>query len=139
MMTDCQSNWLFAGLLLLALSAILFFPKRSAAPKDLVEIPHLARVELVPIRCGICNEPVKDQDIIVWFEKKSGWRSHTYHAACSVLIRNPDSPIVRRMDGTVVRTDARGGVMEPLPNGMLFVTQHEWDAWLLTCRNEHLP
>jgi len=103
-------------------------PWRERDPLDVVEFPRLACLHIVHIPCRICAKPLKDQDSVVWFEKKNGWKSEMAHAECVVYIRWPDGRTTR--GGVPVPTDEHGGILGVMPQGSLLLTEAEWLAWL---------
>lgn len=102
--------------------------KKKQSTDDLVEYPCIARISIVPIRCRTCGEPLKHDDLTIWHEKKSGWRSGFSHAECVVFIRYSDLS-VKTLKGDSVKTDGRGGILDPLPNGSVLLTEAEWETW----------
>jgi hypothetical protein len=101
---------------------------RRKSREDPVEYPRIAKIKIHPLCCHTCGESLKDGDLAVWSEKKNGWKGEMSHARCVVFIRHTDSSTTR-LDGRSIRTDGRGGILEPLPKGSLLLTVSEWEHW----------
>ena len=97
-----------------------------------VEYLKLSRIELHSIRCRTCGQPLKHDDLIVWAEKQSGWKSAPSHAGCLVFIRHPDGSTTSLDGETELRTRSDGCVIDPLPVGAILLRGHEWKDWLKT-------
>lgn len=108
------------------LSFMFEFFKRKKTTE--VEYPYIARYRVVSILCPTCGKQLKHNDLTVWHEKESGWRSELHHAECVVFIRYSDLS-VRTLNGNLVRTDGRGGILDPLPKGAVLLTEAEWETW----------
>lgn len=121
-------------LVILCWVAILIGPSltkkfKKKAPENEVEYPCLSKINIHHMLCHTCKKPLLQDDLVIWSEKKSGWRSETSHAKCLVIIRKPDGSITR-LDGTTLSTNRFGGVLVPLPLGSILVTEAEWLSWV---------
>lgn len=105
-----------------------FLKRKKRTIEDLVEYPRISRIKVHPIPCHTCGKPLEHNDLVVWSEKKSGWKSELSHAQCVVFIRHPDSSTTK-LSGETVRTRRGGGILDPLPKGALLLTESEWQAW----------
>ncbi len=105
-------------------------PDPKPDPMDIVEVPRLALIHVVHVPCRLCRRPLKDEEPVVWFEKKNGWKSELAHADCAVYIRWPDGRTTR--GGMEVPTDGWGGIVGEEPRGSLLLTEAEWLSWLKT-------
>jgi len=103
-----------------------FFKRKKA--EDSVEYPCIARVTIIPIRCKTCGGSLNHDDLTIWHEKKNGWKSGLSHAECVVFIRYSDLS-VKTLKGEPVKTDGRGGILDPLPKGAVLLTESEWETW----------
>lgn len=93
---------------------------------DIVEYPKIARLLVAPITCRLCGGVLGNGDVVLWFERKGGWRSDLAHAACAVFVRKLDGAIVR--PGGVPVADAE----KKMGPGTLLLTEQEWGEWYQT-------
>ncbi len=120
---------LIAPAILVAIHNIVIRVRRKRTKmEDLVEYPRIARVEMHPIRCKTCGEPIQHNDLVVWAEKTNGWRGESSHAKCVIIIRHLEGNVTT-LEGKPLRTNENGGVIDPLPKGALLLTEAEWDNW----------
>ena len=96
--------------------------------EDQVEYPRIARVQIHPYCCKTCGKPMNNNDLVVWAEKNSGWKSDPSHAECLIFIRQQDGTITR-LDGESIKTYPSDGIVDPLPIGSFILTEDEWDDW----------
>lgn len=85
---------------------------------DKTMYPKVAIVKIHKQICAMCLMPIEDGDVIVWYEKKSGWKSDIAHARCKVVIKSDIGFF--KIDGTK---------LESVPTEAMLLTQDQWDSW----------
>lgn len=120
---------------LMGLATTLFYgyyqrkKKPSQRMEDQVEYPRIARVKIHPYCCKTCGKPLEHNDLVVWAEKTTGWKSKPSHADCLVFIRQPEG-MITRINGESIKTYRTDGIIDPLPVGCFLLTETEWDNWV---------
>jgi len=113
-----------------AVAAVLLRSLFRKKPEVTIEFPQLARIQIVPMLCRLCNHPLQHEQLIVYYTKntETGWRSHPAHAHCAVMVRDPGD-CIRTIHGKAVATNWDGTLKEPLRHGQLLLSPEEWDKW----------
>lgn len=88
---------------------------------DVVEYPKIARLKVARIQCRLCGGGLGDGEMVVWFERESGWRSDLAHAECAVFVEQPN--------GTIARPSGAPAKLQDAVAGTLLLTTDEWNAW----------
>ena len=96
---------------------------------DVVEYPKIAVYRTVPIPCRLCGDPIRDGELVVWFERRDGQRSDLAHGECAIFVRKEDGTVVHP-SGTEVELWAAGA-------GTLLLTVREWASWVAGQRQEN--
>lgn len=111
----------------------LFQGARGSDLSPLVEYPKIALWSVNRIPCRFCKRGLEDNDLVVWFERTTGWRSEPAHAACAIVIRKDDGTLTRIDRELTLIEREHGRMMVP---GMLLLTEEEWDAWDKSARTQ---